>query len=614
MSFIFGNVEVNQLDTRNARFAKQQVLIIDDDRAIHYLVDTLLGSLGVKTLNAYSGLEGLKISQDCRPSLILLDYLMPGCDGLEFLDLLKSDPNLSSIPVLMMTASEDPKLVTLAFEKGVTDYVAKPIHAAALKARVKSIFQKQALLQNLKSKYELDDLTGLLSKQGMVEQIARAIETEHKNDNSFAVIHVDIDRFKLINDCLGHSIGDLVIKEVSKRLRGKIRKSDNISLCNPESKVARLNGDKFVILIKSIDSMDDLKSIASRVLSELHEPLNIAGRTLHVNASLGVVACNGQYCRAGDVLRDADIAMYAAKDAGRGCFKFFNVEMREIVQKRWRLDHDLRVAIVEHQFQLLYQPIVNLQTDEVESVEALIRWNHPQRGLVSPGEFIPLAEETGLILEIGRWVAREACRQYSQWFKHDPTSTPEHISINLARQELLQPNLVQDISAILIETGVDPQRVHFEVTESQIMDNLDTALNTLEGLRSLGTKIDLDDFGTGHSSLACLQQLPIDVLKLDRSLIEKVNQSGYFMDLASLVVKLLAGTGVSVVAEGIETQKQLSALRQIGCQFGQGYFFARPMKADDVPSFVKAQRSKQSMKTNELLKKSSIRNESILQV
>jgi diguanylate cyclase (GGDEF)-like protein len=605
---------MSQLESSNIERGNQRVLVIDDDQAIHRLVTPILRSLGAEPLNAYGGLEGLQMARDNDPSLILLDYCMPGCDGLEFLDDFRNDPNLNAIPILMITGSEDRKLVTLAFEKGVTDYVTKPIHLGALKARVRSILQKQSLLQDLRIRYEFDDLTGLLSKQRLVDQVASAIENEKERGSSFAVIFVDLDHFKMINDCLGHSIGDRVIQRVSKRLIGSIRKSDTIASTTREMKVARLSGDKFVILIDAIESRADLETIANRVLSQLQEPFQIAGRALHVNASLGIVESCGEYQRAGDVLRDADIAMYAAKEAGRGGFKFFDVDMGEIVRKRWRLDHDLRIAIQQDQFELLYQPIINLQTDEVESVEALIRWNHPERGLVSPVDFIPLAEETGLILEIGRWVAQEACRQYAQWQEQDPIATPEHVSVNLARQELLQPNYCEDIADILIKTGVDPQRVHFEVTESQIMDNLETALRTLEGLRGLGSKIDLDDFGTGHSSLACLNQLPIDVLKLDRSLVNSINQGGYFVDLASLVIKLLAGTRISIIAEGIETEEQLLALRQLGCQLGQGYFFARPLKATDVPEFVRQQRIKQSVRSQEQSKEVTLRDESHLNV
>ena len=287
--------------------------------------------------------------------------------------------------------------------------------------------------------------------------------------------------------------------------------------------------------------------------------------------------------------------MYEAKDAGRGCYRFFEAGMRTRAMKRWQVDTDLRQAIEHDQFCLQYQPIVNLKTGLVESVEALVRWNHPQRGMIPPNDFIPMSEETGLIVTIGEWVMKTACLQFAQWQNQDPDGTPKHISINLSRQQLLQPKFNEVFRSAILLSGIAASSVHFEITESEIMHDLKTCVKEIQSLRSMGAKIHLDDFGTGYSSLACLHQLPIDVLKLDRSLISNMVAGGHYSKLVDLVLKLLSDTQIQVVAEGIETADQLHKLQQLHCQLGQGYYFSKPMDADKVQAFVNKRRFEQSM-------------------
>jgi EAL domain-containing protein (putative c-di-GMP-specific phosphodiesterase class I) len=301
----------------------------------------------------------------------------------------------------------------------------------------------------------------------------------------------------------------------------------------------------------------------------------------------------GQYLSPDDIIRDADIAMYEAKDAGRGCSRFFESGMRNRAMKRWQVDTDLRQAIELNQFCLQYQPIISLKTGLVESVEALVRWNHPERGRVPPNDFIPMAEETGLIVAIGEWVMRTACNQFAEWQILDPDGTPNHISINLSRQQLLQPNFCELFRSALLQSGISASCVHFEITESEMMHDLKKCVSQVQTLRSMGAKIDLDDFGTGYSSLACLHQLPIDVLKLDRSLISNMDSGGHYSKLVDLVLQFLSETPIQVVAEGIETEDQLEKLQYLQCQLGQGYFFSKPIDADKIQSFVNKRRSEQ---------------------
>jgi EAL domain-containing protein (putative c-di-GMP-specific phosphodiesterase class I) len=291
------------------------------------------------------------------------------------------------------------------------------------------------------------------------------------------------------------------------------------------------------------------------------------------------------------MIRDADIAMYEAKGDGRGCFKQFHSSMRDRAQRRWELDLDLRQSLELRQFSLVYQPIIDLKTGEVESVEALIRWNHPERGVISPIHFIPVAEETGMIVEIGEWVARTACEQFAEWYRIDSNATPFSISINVSRQQLIHRNFSQSFQSILQESGVHPASLHLEVTESEMMKDLDSAVRVMQEMRATGVRFALDDFGTGYSSLACLHQIPIDVIKLDRSLIATIDQDDYFLKLASLVMQLMSETQIKVIAEGIETLSQFTILQDLDCSLGQGYFFSKPLPADKVQDFIRKQRA-----------------------
>lgn len=568
-----------------------RVLLIDDCPDIHRLIARLLSTLDIELLSAFGGEEGLRMAASHEPSLILLDYIMPEYDGLKVLDTLKQSPDLNDIPVIMITADNDHALISKAFEKGVCDYVNKPLHPKEFRARINAVLKNRALLADLTQKSQFDALTGLPNKANLLQRLQQAMKRAQHLNSTFAVMFIDLDRFKLINDSLGHTFGDLMLQQASKRLRNNLRRTDTVARCDSHSLVARLGGDEFVILLDTIAEPQDAEVIAQRILNHLLEPYQVNGRTLYLGASIGIVTATRQYETPGDVLRDADIAMYEAKGDGRGCFKVFNSEMRDRAQGRWQLDLDLRRAVELDQFNLVYQPIIDLKTGDVESVEALIRWTHPERGLIPPMDFIPMAEETGMIIEIGDWVTRTACRQFAEWSRIDRTAVPRSVSINVSRQQLIHRNFVESFQSILQETGVEPSTVHLEVTESEMMKHLDSTIHVMKLLQNLGVKFDLDDFGTGYSSLACLHQIPIDVIKLDRSLISTIDQDDYFMKLTSLVLKLMSETRIKVIAEGIETLSQLKILQDLECTFGQGYYFAKPMPANKVQAFIRKQRN-----------------------
>ena len=575
----------NAIDKRE--IPSPHILVIDDCRDIQALIGKILSPTGARLSYASGGVDGLRMAADLVPTLILLDYFMPDCDGMEVLKQLQADRRLNHIPVIMITGDKDQSLIASAFNHGICDYISKPFLPVELRARVCSALKTQTLMEDLKQRAGFDALTGLPNKDNLFERIQNSIDASQHGLDLFAVMFIDLDRFKLINDSLGHDCGDLVLREAAKRLKASVRAGDVVARRESNATVSRFGGDEFVILIESIPNVKSAESIASRILSAMSNPLTVGGRMLYLSASIGVVTSGGQYTTIDELIRDADIAMYEAKEAGRGCFRSFDSSMRTRAIQRWQIDADLRQAIELNQFALQYQPIVNLETGLVESVEALIRWNHPEKGRIPPIDFIPIAEETGLIVAIGDWVMRTACQQFADWFAIDSDSTPNHISINLSRQQLVQSEFLDLFQSALVQSGISPSSIHFEITESEMMKDLSTSVEAINKLRSLGAKIDLDDFGTGHSSLACLHELPLDVLKLDRSLITNIDEDVYLSKLVDLVLKLLSETHIQVVAEGIETLAQLSKLQELECHYGQGYYFAKPLDADQVQPFVR---------------------------
>jgi diguanylate cyclase (GGDEF)-like protein/PAS domain S-box-containing protein len=430
-----------------------------------------------------------------------------------------------------------------------------------------------------------DKLTGLPNRALFNDRLQQAVlRGERNKDYHFAVLFLDFDRFKLINDSLGHNVGDQLLQAIATRLRNAIRSVDTAGLPY-ENTAARLGGDEFVVLLDGLSKPQDAVVVAERLLEAFAAPYTLGEHEVYSSASIGVVTSDTGAGSAEAILRDADTAMYEAKLAGKSRYVLFDVSMRQRVQRRMNVERDLRKVLETNQLTLHYQPIVNLRTGEVHSVEALIRWNHPERGPISPAEFIPVAEDTGLIVPIGEWVLREACRQFAQWKRELGTAAPASISVNLSRVQLMLHNLPQSIARILAETGVTPSCLHLEVTESAVMKDIDTGVRLLRAIKETGVQIDLDDFGTGYSSLASLHQFPIDVLKIDRSFIANINRGRDFAALVYAVSQLARNLNIEVVAEGIETMEQAAVLLSLDYDLGQGYLFSKPLPAAKVPTF-----------------------------
>jgi len=421
-----------------------------------------------------------------------------------------------------------------------------------------------------------DALTGLPNRALLTDHLRLAIErAKRREDHLFAVLFLDLDRFKNINDSLGHTIGDQLLIAIARRVEGCLRPMDT---------VARLGGDEFAILLDGLEDFNQAIQVADRVQDALMQPFNLKGHEVYTTASIGIALSTTGYEHPENILRDADIAMYRAKDNGKARYEMFDTVMHTRAVALLKLENDLRRAIERQEFRVFYQPIVSLQTDQVAGFEALVRWEHPERGLVPPAEFIPLAEETGLIMEIGHWVLYEACRQVHQW--QTSLQRPLMLSVNLSGKQFIQHNLIQQIESILRETDFDPRWLRLEITESVVMENAEAAASMLLQLRDLGVHLSIDDFGTGYSSLSYLHRFPVTTLKIDRSFIGRMGEGDENAEIVSTIMTLASNLGMEVVAEGVETEEQLAQLRALNCEYGQGYLFSKPVPAETARELI----------------------------
>jgi len=399
----------------------------------------------------------------------------------------------------------------------------------------------------------------------------------NNDDYQFAVLFLDLDRFKIVNDSLGHSIGDQLLVAMARRLESCIREVDL---------VARLGGDEFAILLDGISHPSEATTMAHRIQEKLSANFNLSGHEVFTTTSIGIALSSTGYEHPESMLRDADTAMYRAKSQGKACFEVFDKGMHTHAVYLLQMENDLRRALEREEFCVYYQPIVSLENGDLAGFEALIRWQHPEQGFVNPADFIPLAEDTGLIAPIGLWILKKACQQLCQWQWHSAGNRNLFMSVNLSSKQVAEPNLVDQISAILDETGVDPKHLKLEITESAVMDNAETAARLLKRLRSLGVQLSIDDFGTGYSSLGYLHRFPLNTLKIDRSFVGRIGEAAENMEIVRAIVSLAENMGMDVVAEGVETLSQLSQLRRLNCQYGQGYLFSRPIDADSVTAML----------------------------
>jgi diguanylate cyclase (GGDEF)-like protein len=593
--------------------AAPRLLIVDDISDNRTILQRRFKRHGFEVVEADSGLKALELIDTQEFDLVLLDVMMPGIDGIETLKRIRSERSASALPVIMVTAKSESENVVESLGLGANDYVTKPVDFAIALARVntqvarrraelqvvaanealsrandgleKNVAERTALLLGLYQKLRAemavreesdarslhlayhDSLTGLGNRLLFKEQLEHALKDVLEAAKPVAVLLIDLDGFKGINDTLGHSIGDLLLRSVANRIR---------DILPANGRIARLGGDEFAVLQLSAEQPSAAITLAQEIINAVSRPSAIEGYDVTISASVGVAVGMAGSMSAENFLKNADIAMYSAKSDGRGSYRMFDPEMDAAVQERCALERDMRNGIVQNHFQLFYQPLVNLRTQKVTAFEALMRWEHPARGIISPTEFIPLAESTGLIVRLGEWALRTACSEAMGW--PDGIS----VSVNLSAVQFAKGDLVSMVMNALASSGLPASRLELEITESILLEGSDHNVRLLNQLHELGVRISLDDFGTGYSSIGYLRSFKFDKLKIDQSFVKDLLADEKSLAIVRAIVGLGASFGITTTAEGVETEDQRSCLNHEGCTEVQGFLYSKPLPSDEI--------------------------------
>jgi diguanylate cyclase (GGDEF)-like protein len=587
----------------------QDILIIDDTADNLRILSSILVRVGYKVRKALNWQMAFTACQTQLPDLILLDIMMPEVDGYEICQRFKQDRETADIPIIFISALDDIFDKVKAFKVGGVDYITKPFEFAEVIVRVQNQLElRSAQLEILKlndrleervkqrtlelehtlqklqteisSRQELqtkllesalrDALTNLPNRVFFINRLEQALNrAKLESDYHFAVLFLDCDRFKIINDSLGHLVGDRLLVAIAERLKTSL---------SPLDTLARLGGDEFGILLENVSDIEMIISIAESILNSLSQHFNVSRYQVFVNISIGINWGNINYEKPEYLLRDADTAMYRAKELGRGRYHVFDPKMHREAIQTLELENDLRRAVKKQELIVYYQPIISLKTGSIIGFEALVRWQHPLKGLILPTEFIPVAEETGLIHAIDTWVLKTACNQLCIWQNHPAVPKPLYISVNLSAKLFLQPNFIAQIDQIIYETKVNPTLLELEITESAIMENSVDVKTTLQELKERNIRLTMDDFGTGYSSLSYLHNFPLSNLKIDKSFLTLMQNNHENMGLVPAMIGIAHSMGMKAIAEGVETSEQLAQIRDLNCNFAQGNLFSQPME------------------------------------
>lgn len=569
------------------------LLVVDDiPENVHELLEALKDEYRIMV--ACNGAKALEAIQGASPpDLVLLDIVMPEMDGYEVCRRIKTTPIGNRIPVIFVTVIDATQEKVKGFDLGAADYITKPFDIDEVRARIRThlelarlrrfledlVTQRSAMLQVSEEKYRIlahrDALTGLPNRVLYAELLAHAILHAERNHSQFALLFLDLDNFKTINESLGHSIGDKLLIEVSKRLQSLLPKNDAI---------ARIGGDEFNIILDHSVGMPWVDLLAQRMIDTLADPFLLDGNTIYVGVSIGIAIYPGDGDNAEILQSSADAALHQAKLQGRGILRFFSPEMTSRAKLRLRLEADLRRALDQDELRLYYQPQTDLISGQIVGLEALVRWQHPEHGLIQPGEFIPLAEESGLIVRLGDWVIREACRQIRLW--SDLGLAPRQTAVNVSAVQLGRNHLLASVKDALAISGIQPEQLELEITESSIMVDRDHSFKLLAELKALGVRISIDDFGTGYSSLAYLQQLQAHKLKVDISFVRDITSNSGNAAIVKAIIALGHSLGLEIIAEGVENPGQAHYLRSLQCDVMQGYMVSRPLPANEITQFM----------------------------
>lgn len=566
------------------------ILIVDDEPDNFDVIEALLDQPNYQLHYVESGEKALAVIPMIQPDLILLDVMMPGMDGLTLCKQLKAMAEWQSVPIIIVTALASKETLAQCLESGADDFVGKPVNRLELTARVRSMLRIRQQYQQLNSfnaqleakviqrTAELqsmlyqDALTQLPSRVSLLEEVGELLS---HNQTNFALAYLDCDQFKLVNGAFGYTVGNHLLQAIATRLQQHLRPSDLL---------ARVGEDEFCFLLSPLPAPFTLQPWIDGVLQSFREPFQTSHCEVFMTACLGIALGNTATFDPEAILQAADTAMYRAKHQGKGCYHLFDAQLHAATLHRLTLENDLQHALSHGELVVYYQPIMNLTNQQVTGLEALVRWHHPERGIVPPGEFIPCLEETGLVVRAGLIVLRQACQQLRDW--HEQGWADLTVAVNLSVRQFASPTLLADIDQVLAETGVNPAYLKLEITESAIMQNAETAIALMNELRARHIQISIDDFGTGYSSLGYLHRFPIDVLKIDRSFVHDMRREGRNYQVVETIITLSNQLGLAVVAEGIETSEQLTWLQALGCEFGQGFFFAKPAPAETITESI----------------------------
>ncbi len=559
--------------------AKATVMMVDDDPIMIDAVEAFLGEAGFDAFISTTDPEqALAMIRSNKPDVVLLDLMMPILSGFDILERMRADAEFRYVPVIVLTSSSFSETKTRALELGATDYLAKPVDPSELILRLRNTLAFKAYQDQLAY---YDTLTGLPNRKMFLERLDSALKRVHGSGRSCALLNFNIDRFRQINDTLGHRTGDELLRAVAHRLEESLRAGDAVGrLIEGESRVSmsRVGGDEFSCLVVELNQAPNAAAIARRTLALFTEPFLINGHELFVTGSIGIAVYPNDGAASDLLMKNANAAMSNAKRQGGNRFVFYSNEMNARSLERLTLENRLRNALSRGELILHYQPKVDVTSGRIVGAEALLRWQSPELGMVSPGVFIPLAEETGLILAIGEWVLFSACRQSKALQEAGHGIVP--IAVNVSSVQLRGKELLASISTALEETRLDPRSLILELTESMLMDNAKGAVDVMRAIKALGVQIALDDFGTGYSSLAYLKQLPLDELKIDKSFIDTVTTDSRDAAIVSTVVALAHGLGLKATAEGVETKAQLAMLGRLKCDQYQGFLYSKAVPAE----------------------------------
>lgn len=548
------------------------ILLVEDNPGDVRLVEELLRAAWVVTgsINHVSSVEDAigRVAKDV-PACILLDLSLPDAHGLGTLERVRDAH--PSVPIVVLTGTDDEAQAVQAVQEGAQDYLIKgQVDGHLLGRAIRYAIERKFAEVQLSHQALHDPLTGLANRALLMERLAQALARTERRPSSVAVLFLDIDRFKTINDNFGHEVGDSVLACIGDRLRKALR---------PEDMASRFGGDEFVVLCEDLEDDRHVVTIAERIGRSISEPISLEAGEVVVTTSIGIAAARGIGDRPEVLLRDADAAVYRAKERGRDRFEFFDQRMRARLLRRSRRESELRHAIDAGELRLYYQPLVVVDDLRVGRVEALVRWEHPRLGLLLPREFIPVAEETGFIVDLGSWVLREACCQTVRWEHASPDQRSISIAVNVSPRQLDHPDFEDTVWQVLEETGVEPKNLWFEITETAFMDPARPVLEMLGRLRERGIHLAIDDFGTGFSSLSHLRQFRIDELKVDQTFVQGLERDAEDSSIVAAVVNLAHNLGLSAVAEGVETAEQSRRVQLVGCDLAQGFYFAAPEPA-----------------------------------